>query len=68
MHVGLLPQFLTQPFVVGERVTLLNGGSKVVTGLVESINPLSTIVRDDSGVPITIPNVVSGLPPCPGIP
>ena len=27
--LGCLRQFLTQPFVVGERVTLLNGGSKV---------------------------------------
>lgn len=66
MCFGLLPQFLTQPFVVGERVTLLNGGSKVVTGFVESINPLSTIIRDDDGVPITIPNVVSS--PLPVVP
>jgi len=51
-------QFLTQPFVVGERVTLMSGGSKVVTGRVESIDPLNTIIRDDEGVPITIPNTV----------
>lgn len=51
-------QFLTQPFVVGERVTLLSGGSKVVTGKVESIDPLNTVIRDDEGVPITIPNTV----------
>ena len=51
-------QFLTQPFVVGERVTLMSGGSKVVTGKVESIDPLNTIIRDDDGIPITIPNTV----------
>ena len=35
-------------------------GVQVVTGRVETINPLSTIIRDDDGVPITIPNTVSG--------
>ena len=55
-------QFLTQPFVVGERVTLMSGGSKVVTGKVESIDPLNTIIRDDEGVPITIPNTVLRKP------
>lgn len=38
-HVsGSAPQFLTQPFVVGERVRLLgSGGSEVVSGVVESV-------------------------------
>ncbi len=39
-------------------MTLMSGGSKVVTGRVESIDPLNTIIRDDEGVPITIPNTV----------
>ncbi len=58
MHCLRGAQFLTQPFVVGERVTLMSGGSKVVTGKVESIDPLNTVIRDDDGVPITIPNTV----------
>ena len=44
--------------MVGERVTLMSGGSKVVTGKVESIDPLNTVIRDDDGIPITIPNTV----------
>ena len=56
--ISAAAQFLTQPFVVGERVTLMSGGSKVVTGKVESIDPLNTVIRDDDGVPITIPNTV----------
>lgn len=49
--------FLTQPFVVGERVRLLgSGGSEVVFGVVESVDPMNTIVRKDDGVPVIIPN------------
>ncbi len=38
-------QFLTQPFVVGERVALLGeDGNTIVTGVVEAVTPMNTIV------------------------
>jgi hypothetical protein len=52
--------FLTQPFVVGESVQLLgSGGSEVVSGIVESVDPMNTIVRRDDGVPVIIPNAAA---------
>ena len=43
-HVGGA-QFLTQPFVVGERVALLGGdGIAIVAGVVEAVTPMNTIV------------------------
>lgn len=49
--------FLTQPFVVGDRVQLLaSDGDLVVTGVVESVSPMQTIVRRDDGVPVMMPN------------
>lgn len=54
------PQFLTQPFVVGDSVRLLgSGGGEVVAGVVESVDPMNTIVRMNDGVPVIIPNSVS---------
>ena len=45
LHRGGAAQFLTQPFVVGERVALLGGGgSTIVTGVVEAVTPMNTIV------------------------
>lgn len=49
--------FLTQPFVVSERVQLLDSdGSIVVSGVVESVSPMQTVVRRDDGVPVILPN------------
>ena len=60
-----LPQFLSQPFLVGDRVEVATGtGAKVLTGVVERIDPMRTIVRSDVDVPITIPNKASRLTPC----
>ena len=50
-------QFVSRPFVVGDRVELRTaGGASVVTGLVERIAPMSTTVRNDHNIPISIPN------------
>ena len=39
-----LPQFVTRPFVVGDRITLKSsGGSPVLSGVVESISPMRTV-------------------------
>ena len=50
-------QFVSRPFVVGDRVELRTaGGASVVTGLVERIAPMSTTLRNDQNIPISIPN------------
>ena len=50
-------QFLSQPFVVGDRVEILtSGGGHVITGTVERVDPMRTILRSDAELPITMPN------------
>ena len=50
-------QFVSRPFVVGDRVELrTSSGSSVVVGLVERISPMSTTIRNDHSIPISIPN------------
>lgn len=52
-------QFLSQPFVMGDRVEILtSGGSRVITGTVERVDPMRTIMRSDAELPITMPNKV----------
>jgi small-conductance mechanosensitive channel len=52
-----LTLYLTRPFVVGERVTLQTpSGAAVVTGVVERIDPMRTLVRSDRAAPVSIPN------------
>jgi len=52
-----LTLYLTRPFVVGERVTLQTpSGAPVVTGVVERIDPMRTLVRSDRATPVSIPN------------
>ena len=52
-----LLQFVSRPFVVGDRVELrTSSGSSVVVGLVERISPMSTTIRNDHSIPISIPN------------
>lgn len=53
-------QFLSRPFVVGERIDIsFSGGGKFMTGYVEQVAPMRTILRTDSCVPVTIPNKAS---------
>lgn len=53
--------FLSQPFVVGERVKLMTGsGSVAFEGTVERIDPMRTTVRSDHDLPTIIPNKVLG--------
>ena len=54
-------QFVSQPFLVGDRVDIAtSSGSKALSGTVERIDPMRTILRTDHDVPITIPNKASG--------
>ena len=50
-------QFLTRPFVVGERVELKTAsGGSVLVGTVEKIEVMRTVIRTDNMVPVAIPN------------
>ncbi len=52
-------QFLSRPFVVGDRIDIASGtGAKFATGFVERVDPIYTVLRTDSGLPVTIPNKV----------
>ena len=58
-------QFISRPFVVGERIEVMapGSGSKWLVGVVERVDPMRTIIRSDACLPITIPNkVTSGCP------
>ena len=53
-------QFISRPFVVGDRIEISSvGGSKFVVGTVERVDPMRTIIRTDACMPITIPNKVT---------
>ena len=50
-------QVIVRPLVVGERVTL--SGAVNVTGVVEQLDFLQTVLRTDTHIPYTLPNKVS---------
>ena len=54
-------QFISRPFVVGERIEVMapGSGSKWLVGVVERVDPMRTIIRSDACLPITIPNKVT---------
>lgn len=53
--------YLTRPFVAGERISLLTaGGGVVATGTVERIDIMRCVVRNDAGMPLSIPNRAVG--------
>ena len=56
----LMPlQFLSRPFVVGDRVELSTAaGAKFMVGYVERVDPMRTIFRTDACLPVMIPNKV----------
>lgn len=55
-HIVLL-QFLTRPFVVGDRIELkTTSGGTVLIGIVEKIDPMRTVLRTDGTVPVAVPN------------
>lgn len=58
-------QFLSRPFVVGDRVELSTAaGAKFMVGYVERVDPMRTIFRTDACLPVMIPNKVSQCQPC----
>lgn len=63
MHLGnekrthACAQFLTRPFIVGDRVELkTTGGGTVLTGIVERIDVMRTLIRTDKSIPVAVPN------------
>ena len=58
----MLLQFLSRPFVVGDRVELSTAaGAKFMVGYVERVDPMRTIFRTDACLPVMIPNKVGLL-------
>lgn len=58
-HMLYWMQFLSRPFVVGDRIDIASGsGAKFATGYVERVDPIYTVLRTDTGLPVTIPNKV----------
>lgn len=51
-----LSLYLNQPFIAGDKVKLLNGGSVVIDGTVVRIEPMRTVFRSKEGTPIFISN------------
>lgn len=59
MPVTLCVQFLSRPFVVGDRIEVTTaGGVKLLLGFVERVDPMRTIIRSDAGLPFMLPNKV----------
>ncbi|PSC72397.1 mechanosensitive ion channel [Micractinium conductrix] len=54
--VSALSLYTGRPFVVGDRVQLTSPGGGVVEGEVVVIEPLRTILRDNSGAPVYLSN------------
>ena len=45
--------------MVGDRIDILtSGGTKFATGFVERVDPIYTVLRTDTGTPVTINNKV----------
>ena len=43
--------------MVGDRIDILtSGGTKFATGFVERVDPIYTVLRTDTGTPVTINN------------
>ena len=52
LMLAMLVQFITRPFVVGDRITLKSTqGEAVMSGIVESISPMRTVIRTDNNLP-----------------
>lgn len=53
-------QFLSRPFVVGERIDISHSsGARFMTGFVERVDPMRTILVTDTCLPVMIPNKVN---------
>ena len=68
----LCVQFISRPFVVGDRIDMTTaGGARLLTGYIEAISPMRTILRTDAGTPFMLPNkgvspiVAVSVPSCP---
>lgn len=62
-------QYFSNTFNKGDRVVLMTaGGDTVVTGYVEVIGLLYTVIRNEQGAPVSIPNKVGSSTPTPSPP
>lgn len=59
----VLPQYLSRPFVVGEKIDVMtSSGGKVVSGFVEEVSPMRTHLRTDHWLSVMVPNKVAKHP------
>jgi small-conductance mechanosensitive channel len=56
--VGAGLQFLSRPFVVGDRVQMTGIGGVKASGVVEVVEPMRTLLRTDDGAAVRVPNKV----------
>jgi small-conductance mechanosensitive channel len=57
-------QFLSRPFVAGDSITVQSTRHVIVSGTVERITPLRTLMRTDDDVLVTVPNKVGAFFSC----
>lgn len=50
--------FLSRPFVPGDSITVQAAGAILVSGVVEKVTPMRTLLRTDDDVLVTLPNKV----------
>lgn len=50
--------FLSRPFVPGDSITVQQQGGILVSGVVEKVTPMRTLLRTDDDVLVTLPNKV----------
>lgn len=50
--------FLSRPFVPGDSITVQQQGGVLVSGVVEKVTPMRTLLRTDDDVLVTLPNKV----------
>jgi hypothetical protein len=53
--------FLSRPFVPGDSITVQAAGAILVSGVVEKVTPMRTLLRTDDDVLVTLPNKVRAL-------
>lgn len=50
--------FVSRPFVPGDSITVQAPGAILVSGVVEKVTPMRTLLRTDDDVLVTLPNKV----------
>lgn len=54
-------QFLSRPFVPGDAITVQGPSHMIISGTVERVTPMRTMMRTDDDVLVTMPNKVGPM-------